>query len=52
MAIEDYIEEGPNIGASSNEPGIREIIEAYYLPYFSQIEAEELAEKYLKATEN
>lgn len=41
----------PNIGASTAEPSIREIIFKYYMAHFSRDEALALTDKYLGAFE-
>lgn len=48
IGAEGWIENGPDLGASTPEPGLRHIIYHYYRPHFSLVEAKRLTDAYCK----
>lgn len=48
IGAEGWIENGPDLGASTPEPGLRHIIYQYYRPHFSLVEAKRLTDAYCK----
>ena len=48
-AYEAAAENGPNLGARTNEPGLRFIIKQFYMEHFVPAEAQRLADEYIRA---